>query len=89
MDVPRALLISAADSRVDAPESIDVSFPGLKEFRNCVIFDRCPRRGPAGLERPGIQPHILALGEQEAGNDYHDDQGNLGFQTEVKQLLHS
>src|SRR5207247_3641968 len=60
--------------------SIDVRQRGLKEFWNWVLFEkRCPGRGPAGLEPPGIQPHIGASDEREAGDEYGGDQGNPGL----------
>src|SRR6266581_4002126 len=85
MDVPRAL----PGRCVDAAASIDVRSLRLKEFPNCAIFDRCPGRGPAGLERRGIQPHVPALrtsGRQAVATTATKE--TLGFQTEVKQLLH-
>src|SRR5882762_9897839 len=75
-------------ARMETVRSIDVRPCGLKEFGNCAIFkERCPGRGPAGLEQPGIQPHIGAVTSRREAMSTAATKETLGFQAEVKQLL--
>src|SRR5437660_716009 len=75
--------------RTETVRSIDVRLGGLKEFGSALYFKKIdvPAGGPAGLEQPGIQPHIGAVTSRREAMSTAATKETLGFQAEVKQLL--